>query len=98
MFSRVLGKLPPGRLLPGRLPPILTLTQTLTLTQGEICCGGEGGGSNLLRASLTGGKCSGGVLLEHLYSIINNLISNQYLVFLNSAMETPAQFMKSLHS
>ena len=40
MFISILGKLSPGRLFPGRLPPTLALTQTLTLTQGRTCLGG----------------------------------------------------------
>ena len=35
MVRVVLGKLPPGRLSPRILPPTLTLTKPLALTQGE---------------------------------------------------------------
>lgn len=50
MFISILGKLSPGRLFPGRLPPTLALTQTLTLTQGRTCLGG----GNLPRDKFSG--------------------------------------------
>ena len=36
LCKRVHGKFTPGKLLPGRLPPTLTLTMTLTPTQDEF--------------------------------------------------------------
>ena len=50
----VLGKLPPGRLHPGRLPPTLNLAQALTLTQGGFV-GEQSSGGGILR----GGGFSG---------------------------------------
>lgn len=53
MFISILGKLSPGRLFPGRLPP--ALTQTLTLTQARTCLGG---------GNLPGDKFSGHCLFQ----------------------------------